>query len=491
MTAPGITVTTALATPPPIPNVPTGTWFVTGLSQRGRTGRPIMLQSMADYSSQLGARAGYATLYDALDLFFRDGGLLAMVSRVAGPSAATATVTLKDGATTPLNTLKVSANSPGTWGNQLQVAVIAGTLAGTYQLVISYGGIVVEQSPNLSSPADAQNWSSLSSYVTCQDLGSATASPTNNPAVVSATPLVNGLDDNAAATEATWTAALDVFPPDLGPGQVSAPGRTTDAAHQALMAHAQNHNRIALLDALDTPTAATLISAATAATAQGADGARGTLCAPWITIPGIPTGTGIPAPSRVAPPSALVAACIARSDAATGNPNIAAAGSSAGASGYALGVTQAYTDTDRGNLNAAGVAVVRNISSVVQLYGFRSLSLDPQYTQLNWCRLRMAIQDDGQKIAAEIAQFATIDAKGQLLGRLNGHLAGMLQRYWQIGALFGASATDAFVVDTSAAVNTVQTAANGQVLAVLSIRRSAMSEYTQISIINVPLTQPV
>jgi len=490
MTAPGITVTTAVATPPPIPNVATATWFVTGLAQRGPVGTPISLQSMADFTTKLGSRAGYTALYDALDLFFHDGGLLAMVSRVVGPSAAPASVFLKDSATTPLNTIKVSANSPGTWGNALTVQVVAGTLAGTYQLVIAYNGVTVEQSPNLASPADAQNWSSLSNFIVVVDQANATAAPTNNPAVVAATPLANGLDDNASIAEGTWTAALNAFPPDLGPGQVSAPGRTTDAAHVALMAHASACNRIALLDGVDTPTAATLISAATAAIAGG-DGSRGCIVAPWVTIPGIPTGTGIPAPSRVAPPSALAAAAIARSDAQTLNPNVAAAGSTAGASSFAIGVSQTYVAADRGNLNAAGINVIRNIASVVQLYGFRSMSIDPQFTQLNWCRLHMAIQDEGQKIAAEIAQFSAIDAKGQLLGRLNGHLAGMLQRFWQIGALFGTSATDAFKVDTSSAVNTVQTAAAGQVLAVLSIRQSAMSEFTRISIINVPLTQSV
>jgi len=203
MTAPGITVTTAVATPPPIPNVATATWFVTGLAQRGPVGTPISLQSMADFTTKLGSRAGYTALYDALDLFFHDGGLLAMVSRVVGPSAAPASVFLKDSATTPLNTIKVSANSPGTWGNALTVQVVAGTLAGTYQLVIAYNGVTVEQSPNLASPADAQNWSSLSNFIVVVDQANATAAPTNNPAVVAATPLANGLDDNASIAEGT------------------------------------------------------------------------------------------------------------------------------------------------------------------------------------------------------------------------------------------------------------------------------------------------
>lgn len=499
MTAPGITVTTALSTPPPIPNVPTATWYVTGLAQRGPVGQPISIQSMADYSLFCGSRTGYASLYDALDLFFRDGGRQAFVSRIVGPAAVTANVVLKDCATTPLNTLTVSASSVGAWGNLLTVQVVAGSLPSTYQLVIALNGVTVEQTPNLASPADAAAWSALSNYVTITDSHSASAAPTNNPIVVAATPLATGADDNASVNEANWTAALAVFSSDMGPGQVSAPGRTTDLAHQALLAHAAACNRIALLDAVDTATAATLITAATQALSTGGDGSRGCLCAPWVTIPGLPSGTGIPTPSRSAAPSALFAATIARTDIGSGsgagtatvNPNIAAAGATNGASKYALGVSQSYVGSDRGNLNASGVNVIRNIAGVVQVYGFRSLSSDPQWTQLNWCRLRMAIQNDGQAIASSVAEFATIDAKGQLLGRLNGQLAGMLQRYWLAGALFGSSAGDAFAVDTSSQVNTVQTAAAGQIIAVLSIKRSAMAEYTQISILNVPLTQAV
>jgi hypothetical protein len=492
MTAPGITVTTAVATPPPIPNVPTATWYVTGQAQRGPVGEPIKLQSMADYGAKLGDRSGYASLYDALDLFFRDGGLLAYVSRVAGPAAGRASLVLSDQATTPLPTLKVEASSEGAWGNDLKVAVIGGSVTGTYRLQISYKGANVETSPNLTTPDDAVNWSVLSAYVNIEDQGSTTAAPDNAPDTLTATSLTGGADDLANVVEDTWTAALDVFPPDLGPGQVSAPGRTTDAAHQALVTHAAGHNRIAVLDAPDVSDVSTLVTAAGAAITGGLDGSRGALVAPWVKIPGVPTANGLPAAPRIAPPSALAAARIAATDVSTGNPNTAAAGVVAGASSYAIGVTQTFTDAARGDLNEAGVIVIRNIASVVQVYGFRSLSpLSPDYKQLNWSRLRMAIQNEGQAIADNIAQFADIDAKGQLLGRLNGHLAGMLQRYWQIGALYGNSASEAFQVDTSSAVNTVETAAQGKVLAVLRIKRSAVSEFTEISIINVPLTDPL
>jgi hypothetical protein len=489
MTAPGITVST-LNTPPPVTvDSPTAAWFVTGICSRGPIGKAIPVRSMADYQLKCGGRSGGASLYDALDLFFRDGGTLAWVSRVAGTAALPGTLALKDGATTPLTTLNVTANSPGVWGNGVTVQVLAGTALNSRILVIALNGVAVEQSPPLFSPADAVAWSAQSNYVTITDAGSATAAPNNLPAVAAAAPLAGGADDAASITEATWTAALTAFPSDLGPGQLSAPGRTTDAAHVALLAAATATNRTALMDALDTGNAATLISAAAAAIVGG-DASRGALFAGWVTIPGAQSaGSSLPAPNRSAPPSALAAAKIAAADIKYQHPNVAAAGPQDGASSYALGVSQTFTDADRGSLNAAGVNVIRSISAVVQVYGFRSLSTDQQWVQLGWCRLRMAIQDEGQTIAAAVAEFATIDAKGHLLGQLNGHLQGMLQKYWQLGALYGANATDSFAVDTSAAVNTIATAQAGLVVAVISIKRSSFAEFTQINIVNVPLAQ--
>lgn len=487
--APGISVTSLTAPPPANASPSTGTWFVTGQTQRGVVGKPIYVGSMNDFAAKCGTRTpAAATLYDALDLYFRDGGAAAWISRVTGPATATATLVLKDQASTPLNTLNVNANSGGAWGNSVSVAV---TVTGsTYVITVSYNGVVVETSPTLTSPADAVNWSSVSNYVTITNANSTSAAPQNNPAALTATALTTGVDDTAGIVEATWTTALTTFTSDMGPGQVSAPGRTTDPAHQALITHATNNNRVALCDSVDTPTATTIVTAATNA-ASGLDGSRGCLLAPWVIVPGISTGSAVPAANRTVPPSALVAAAISRSD-ALGNPNRAAAGA-AGQSAFAIGVTQTYVDSDRATLNVNGVDVVRYFANrgVCQLYGFRTLSADPNWIQLNWSRLRMFIQDQAVTIGGQIAEFAQLDAKGQVLGRFNGALAGMLQQLWQVGALYGPTAADAFAVNTGPDVNTTATISAGQLNATIAIKRSVDAEFVNIQIFNVPLSQPV
>src|SRR5579862_9469038 len=100
--APGAYVTTSSAPPSPGTSAPTGTWFVTGECYQGPTGVAVPVQSMNDFVNFLGPRQAYGTaLYDSLDEFFHDGGGLAYVSRIVGPTAVVASVILVDRAGSP------------------------------------------------------------------------------------------------------------------------------------------------------------------------------------------------------------------------------------------------------------------------------------------------------------------------------------------------------------------------------------------------------
>lgn len=493
MTAPGISVISTTSAPPTVGSAPTGTWYATGITQKGAIGRPVTVLSMTDFVARLGNRVAAGPLYDSADVFFRCGGSKMQVSRVTGTSTLAATVQLKDGSAA--NTLQVSANSGGAWGNSLTVNVVAGAVAGTYVLQVLNAGVLVEYSPVLSVPSDAVAWSSISLYLSISNLLSATAAPANNPAVGSFV-LATGADDNASITEATWTQALLAFTKDMGPGQVSAPGRTTTAAYLALNAHAATNNRVAYLDAVDTPTAATLLTAATAVvTTSGVDGSYSLTFAGWAIVPGLPTGTGVPPMPRTVPPSAQAAGVTAALDNQTYASGICdcnrmPAGNN-GINAYAIGVTQVYADTDRGALNAAGINVVRSIAGVVQLFGFRSMSADPTWVQGNYCRLRMIITDQATQIATNIGQFGEIDAKAQIFGRLQGALGGMLASFYLIGSLYGSTANNSYKVNVGAGVNTLASIAGGNINAVLEIKRSPSAEFVNIVIANVPLNQPL
>lgn len=88
----------------------TGSFFAIGQSQRGPVGVATSVTSLAQYVALFGTRQFNGvtqTLYDAIDIFFQEGGAQAYISRVSGTSVVIANHTLVDRAGSPLNTLKI------------------------------------------------------------------------------------------------------------------------------------------------------------------------------------------------------------------------------------------------------------------------------------------------------------------------------------------------------------------------------------------------
>jgi hypothetical protein len=431
---------------------------------------------MSDFERIYGPRVTTSLLYDSLETFFHEGGAQAYVGRVMGPSPVTAFVNLLDGAAA--QTLKVSAKSAGVWGNNLTVQVTAGGVGGSFVLTIRESGTIVETSPDLLDQAAAIAWGANSNYVVITALASAL-----DPAVVGATALTTG-SDGGAATDATWLAALNLFVNDLGTGQVSMPGRTTDTAHLDLLTHAKNNNRTAIMDAVDSATKATHIASAAALRTNGRYGG---LFEGWVIIPGLLSGT-----TRVVPPSALVAGAIARLD-LTATPNEPAAGVN-GEARYCVGINHAnYSDTDRQELNNAGVNVIRSLFTGVTIYGWRTCTdplLDTDWISLGNTRLNMGISADADLIGENFV-FRNIDGRGVTIGQFGGALTAMLMDYYSANALYGDTPEDAFNVDVGPQVNTPTTIANRELRASLSVRMSEFAELVTIEVVKVAITEAV
>jgi hypothetical protein len=487
-TAPGTTVEVSAAALPGASAQSTGAFFAVGLTQRGPVGVPIILTSLQDYVNLCGTRQTYSPLYDCADLFFSSGGAQMYVSRIVGPAATTSTVSLSDRGSTPQPTLQVQSNGPGVAGNSLTVSVIAGPVAGTYVIQISMSGLVVETSPPLQTTSDAVNWGQLipvsvnspsSKYVTITDLASTNPAPEDQPALISNVALSGGADDNTDAGDTQYEAGLLVFTPAMGPGQVACPGRTTTAVYTALLNFALATNRVALLDAVNGASAATIVTAATACQESATDPSYGTMCAPWITWPGIPTGTVVPAWPRQIPPSAATATVMAVND-ASNDCNIAAGGNN-GILSQALGVVQNFVDSDRAALNAAGVSVWRAVYGNVTLYGYESLATDPRWTDLANVRFRMELINDGQVIGNSFV-FSQIDGQGKIFTAFNGALSARLATYYASGSLFGATPAQAYSVNTGPNVNTPQTITARQLNAIESVVMSPSADAVNINI---------
>jgi phage tail sheath protein FI len=312
-----------------------------------------------------------------------------------------------------------------------------------------------------------------------------------DPRVAAATGLAGGLDDQAGITDAHWLTALNRFTKALGPGQVSFPGRSAGTAHADLLVHAVANNRVAVLDSSDTNVVATIKAHSTALRLLGSPAGLNprfaAVFAPWLKVPGITPGT-----TRTIPPSGTVAGMIARLDGQTGNPNLAAAGIR-GASQFALETKYSFTDAERDDLNANGVDILRNMYGEVRLYGYRT-AVEP-LTQPNWTnfansRLIMAVAAKADQIAERYV-FAQLDGRMLKVNEYGGDLRSMLAAYWDLGALFGATAEEAFNVDVGVQVNTPITMAANELHAVLALRCSPFAERVIVELVKVATTEAV
>jgi hypothetical protein len=483
---PGVTITQR-STPSPRANpADTGVWSVVGITDAGPlapSNSPAfttLIQSMADFERLYGLRSTVnSLLYDELDLFFREGGSRAWVSRVVGPAAAVATKNLLDvGAGISLVATSIG---PGSFYNTVKIGVRAGTVSGFVIFIQDANNVEVETSPDLATQNAAILWSQSSNYVRLT-LGATALNP--NPAAAAV--LAGGNLDQAGIADAQWQAALDRITSDFGTGQVSAPGRVTAVGHAQVLAHARTNRRDAILDGTDTATTGTVTTLAAAD--RVGDQRFGGLFWPWLIIPGIVAGT-----FRTVPPCGLVAGILARNDASGLGPAAPAAGD-AGVSRYATGLTQAgVTDTVRQTMNASSVNVIRMMYASARVYGWRSLvdpTADPDWVNLGSVRLYMAISADAS-LAAEGFAFDKIDGQGKKIAEFNGVLKGILMDYYSSGDLYGDTADQAFYVDTGPNVNTPTRLANNELHAVLNVKMSPFAEWVQIEIVKRPITEGV
>jgi hypothetical protein len=473
---PGINILSRSTPPPRTLPTDTGVWFVVGLADAGPIA-PTLLRNIADYERLFGLRVSYSVLYDALDVFFREGGSNVYVSRVVGPAATSATKNLLTAATVSLT---ATALGPGAFYNNIKIGVRAGVGSGTFVVFIQdANNVEVETSPDLDDQNAAVTWSQSSNYVRLT-LGVGTS----DPDVVAAGVMAGGADDRNNIVDLQWQQALDRFTKDLGVGQVSAPGRVTTVGHTQLLAHAGTNFRTAILDATDTPTIATL-QAESIASRAGNQRYGGTFW-PWLIVPGFVTGT-----TRTVPPCAAVCGRIAANDAVNLGANSPSAGDN-GQFNTVVNLSQAdKTDTERTTLNTSSVNVIRRMFNGIRIYGWRTLVnpvSDPYWVDLGNVRLYMAIAGEAQAIAERYI-FRQIDGQGRIFNDFKASLIAMLQGYYASGDLYGATSDDAYKVDTTT-VNTPATIANRELHALISVRMSEFAEMVLIEIYKQAITEP-
>lgn len=474
MTIPGTQIVSRSAPPSRGGASQTGVWHIAALAERGRTTEPVMLHSLTEYDTWFGGRASYGQR-DAVEAYFRNGGTAVNMVRIVGPAATKATVDLPGA-----NGASLAIDSVGEGESFLSVSCDILTDS-RFVLRVWEGNTLLNVSPPFSTPAEAANWSLNNPHVTVRATGA--EAPVASPTVA----LAGGDDDRANITDEHKLAALNLITNGAGTGQVSIPGATTPAVHIGITQHAEANNRFAVLDAPDVAVKASLLSASESARGglTPIQQSYAFLVEGWVVIPGLVPGT-----TRTVPPSAVAAALMSAQDAVTGNPNEPAAGVN-GIPSYLLGLARpGWTDQERGELNDASVNVFREVGGSQRLYGYRTL-VEANGLASGWlnaanARLRMAITAEADEIA-EAFVFSQISQSK--IAEYNGVLSGMLLGYYNVGALYGDSPEEAFIVDTGTTVNTPESIAERRLAAVIGVRMSEYAEIVYLEFVKIPVTE--
>src|ERR1019366_52692 len=239
---PGPNVQTLTSVPRNSSPTNTGTWFVAGTTGQGPE-TPRLLTNFAQYQALYGTRGqtAYAgRVFDSVEQYFVEGGSRLYLSRANGATAVAAKLELESESAGG-KCLIVKAIGKGTWAEttatKIEVAVVIVKAAAEFTIEVKYAGKQVEISPILTSAAEAVVWAKNSNYIVLS-LG---AKQLLFPETLAAKALSGGKEPtNAELGEAvTYDAAVKLFIPEYGPGQLSVPGGVggaeAKAEHEALI----------------------------------------------------------------------------------------------------------------------------------------------------------------------------------------------------------------------------------------------------------------
>jgi len=481
MPAPGLTVTIGSTPASSLVASQASNAFLVGGAEKGPLDEAVLILSLADFVQKCGGRyEGYPEPYDWVETYFKEGGAALYFSREVGSSAAQASKNIVDAESKIA--VKFKAANAGAWGNSLKVAVtnasskISGTIKLGTKTLLTFSELATNAA--LITLVNEK----ISAYVTAET-GEAEAAIAKTQELT----FSGGSDALGSLTTGTLETALANFVADLGPGQVAAPQHTAEAAHKAMMLHAETLVRFAVLDD-DTDSASELQADAAALT--DSDGDRfSVMVAPRAIIPGLTHS----AAKRTVAYSAVYCGQIARAEGQGYSPNQPPAGTKRGSAKFALELSKIYTDTELAELNDAGVLCAKLVRGVPVTFGNVTL-VDQEGEFADWksasaVRTVMSAAGTGA-IVMEEYEFETIDGRGIIFSKLKGDLSNRVcMPLFKNNALHGSSPEEAFAVETGPDVNTPTSIEEEQIRAQIALRTSPTGERLELEIVKVPITE--
>lgn len=455
-----------------------------GAALRGPVDAPSYVGSWSDFTRLYGSfknAAGTSTyrLATAVYQFFANGGRAAYVQRVVGDDTATATVTLKDAASSGSNVIDVSASSAGEWGKQVYVQAVnvrgTGTSGATvngdvFDLIVYYGGTtagyVVERWVDLTLTTGADRnaldvINGNSAYVVVATPEGATST---KPPVANATPVVltgTVVDGTLTADNLSDAAALfDIIDVNLVmniPDAYDLSNTDAKNVYNAYIAKADERGDSFVVVDVPVNYALSGVSGATSFAADITASANAAVFFPNLVVANpVPNTSGR---TIVTPPGGSVAGLFLATDASRGVFK-----SPAGVSAVlnnVVGTATAFTSTDLDTLNSAArpVNAIRPVPGAgVCVMGSRTVKntrgdryVAPRRTLLS---IKKAITQ-----RTEFAVFENNDYR--LWENVRTVCSAYLNNLWQAGGLKGNTPAQAFYVKVDATNNTSSSIADG------------------------------
>ena len=241
---------------------------VAGITEKGPVGTPQLISSEMQFERVFGGELKTSD-FPLLAKRALSYGAVLWVSRVvhygdvtdaATLTAKSAVVTLKDRAENPAATLKVTASSPGVWGNGLKVKISESGLdaAHLFTLQVLEGEEVVETFADVSMDDDSEYYieNQKSSYLSFEDLVSGSGADKDRPAegtfaLTGGDDGVSGISDADYIGSASSGTGLHAFDEVSDAMQLAVPGVSSPAVITAGLGYCESRGD--LLFVTETP----------------------------------------------------------------------------------------------------------------------------------------------------------------------------------------------------------------------------------------------
>lgn len=465
-----------------------------GTNKQGGPLAPTLVSSWSQYVATFG---GFGDTSDLLPFsvyqYFNNGGNAAYIVRAAASDAVAAHVSLDDTEATPEPTLKVTAISPGTWGNQVYVDVAASTSGGgRFDLFVYVGGATAaylkERFTDVSlNPADSRNATALinspvtgSAFVQVQSLLNTAWDASHAPAVQTGTALTGGTDGSASIDLTSATERLEIVGENL---ILNLPGVTDATVLNPIITWAETQGSVfVVVDGVKSTSADNAHSYALSLQNMSTGGSAlrsssyAAVYGPWLIVND--PATAASGSARLLPPGGAVLGQYSRTDASRGVQK-----PPAGVDTVLRGVLDVefrFSNDDQDSLNVAGINVLKSLPGTgFVIYGARTLAAGMPDRYVSVRRSLMLIK----KGVLDATRFAVFEPNDQILWeQINAVISQYLLTLMQTGVLAGTTPEQAYFVTCDSSNNTPTSVANGVVNISVGVALQTPAEFIVIEI---------